>query len=61
VLHAQNSAQRPVNVPARSARNWIVAVRPGIRSFLPCRFGTQKLWITSSDSSVTTTGLPIGT
>ena len=24
------------------------AVRPGIRSFLPCRLGTHRLWITSS-------------
>jgi hypothetical protein len=37
------------------------AVRPGIRSFLPCRLGTQRLWITSSDFSVTTTGRPTGT
>ena len=36
-------------------------VRPGIRSFLPCRFGTQKLWITSSACSVMTTGRPTGT
>ena len=29
----------------------MIDVRPGIRSFLPCRFGTQKLWITSSASA----------
>ena len=32
---------------ARSSLCW-----PGIRSCLPCRFGTQKLWITSGERSV---------
>ena len=36
-------------------------MRPGIRSFVPLRFGTQRLWITSSDFKVKTTGRPTGT
>jgi len=33
----------------------MVATRPGMRSFLPCRLGTQKLWITSLEVSVRAT------
>ncbi len=33
---------------------------PGIRSRLPVRFGTQKLWMTSRDIVLSTTGTPTG-
>ena len=44
-----------------SARNAIVDSRPGIRSFLPARLGTQKLWMTSSARRLISTGRPTGT
>ena len=37
--------------PAVSAWSTASLSRPGIRSVLPCRFGTQKLWMTSADCS----------
>ena len=43
-----------------SARIIVALSCPGIRSVLPCRFGTQKLWITSVDCSVISTGRPTG-
>ena len=46
--------------PGRSACRQSVLTWPGIRSFLPCRFGTQKLWITSTERSVSSTGRPTG-
>ncbi len=36
------------------------AVRPGIRSFLPCRFGTRTSESHPDDLSVTSTGWPTG-
>ena len=48
--------RRPAGRPAARARS----TGPGIRSILPCRFGTQKLWITSVESRSNATGRPTG-
>src|SRR4051812_35052367 len=34
---------------------------PGMASRLPCKLGTQKLWMTSADASFTWMGRPTGT
>ena len=47
-------------MPGRSATIWMWFSRPGIRSCLPIRLGTQKEWITSADSSLISTGSPTG-
>ena len=44
----------------RSAWIWIWFCRPGMRSSLPARLGTQKEWMTSEDSSLISTGSPTG-
>ena len=49
----QYSAHWPRNVPTSLASivRWFVC--PGSRSCLPARRGIQKLWITSTDLTVT--------
>ena len=47
--------------PALAGVNSMWFVRPGIRSCLPCRFGTQKLWMTSPARARRWTGRPTGT
>ena len=57
----QNSAHCPRKVPGRSACIQIAVTYPGTRSRLPCRLGAQKLWITSCEPTLKTTGRPVGT
>ena len=56
----QNSAHWPRYSPAESACSQRLFSRPGIRSRLPLRLGGQKLWMTSVETSSTTTGRPTG-
>src|SRR4051812_35150915 len=59
--YPQNSAHCPRYTPALSAWNHHDCVRPGTRSFLPARLGTQNEWITSAELSTNSTGCPTGT
>ena len=63
----QNSAHNPVKVAGRVsiwlllALNHVLLVWVGITSTLPANRGIQKLWMTSSLSSFTTTDVSTGT
>lgn len=56
----QYSAHWPSYRPGSSASSLRWWTLPGTRSCLPARRGTQKEWITSTDSIVTYTGCPAG-
>src|SRR5207247_9130928 len=56
----QNSAHWPWKRAGTSAWSQVVLTWPGMRSRLPCRLGTQKLWMTSRDVSSSVTGRPTG-
>ena len=56
----QNSAQTPAYRPGLSARITILFTTPGIASTLPPSRGTQKLWITSTLLTLTSTLRPAG-
>src|SRR5262249_18792121 len=53
----QYSAHWPTEVPGRvgSIHTWLVLL--GITSILPASWGTQKLWMTSTDSRVMKVGV----
>ena len=57
----QNSAHSPPYTPGSSASITRVFVPSGRTSSLPCRSGTQKLWMTSAEISRSSTGSPTGT
>ena len=57
----QSSAQRPVNVPVRSALNHVWFVRPGMASILPPSAGIHQLWMTSGATTSRFTTLFTGT
>ena len=56
----QNSAHAPRYSPGSSASSTSVLGPSGSMSSLPCSSGTQKLWMTSAEVSVSSTGSPAG-
>ena len=56
----QNSAHCPRKTPGRSASIHRAVVSRGSNHVCLWRFGTQKLWITSREVTLRTTGRPIG-
>src|SRR2546428_32043 len=57
----QNSAHCPSNTPGRSACIQSDVACCGRRSFLPASRGAHRLWITSAERVLTSTGRPTGT
>src|SRR5256885_3384965 len=56
----QNSAHWPRKIPVLVGVMVMSVLRPGMRSSLPARLGTQKLWMTSLDWRLMCTGTPTG-
>ena len=49
-----------MNTPGRLAWSHIATGFPGVASILRASWGTQKLWITSADSTRTSSAVPAG-